>query len=167
MLLLQVVTVFLVGVAMSLALAHALEFPGKMRLSKESYLATQSIYYPGFTIGGFGEALAVIATLALTISMPRGTAAFWWAFSGFVAMLIMHGIFWTVTQRANRQWVAGLPLTGAAQRFFFLGSRPSERRRQDWEWWRNIWEYSHIVRSVFAAIGLISITVAIALHGGR
>jgi hypothetical protein len=49
-LLLEVVTVFLVAVAMALALAHALEFPGKMRLSKEDYLATQSIYYPVATL---------------------------------------------------------------------------------------------------------------------
>ncbi len=43
MLLLQVITVFLVAVAMSLALAHALEFPGKLRLSRQAYLATQTI----------------------------------------------------------------------------------------------------------------------------
>lgn len=69
MLLLEVVTVFLVAVAMSLALAHALEFPGKLRLNKEIYLATQTIYYPGFTIGGFGEGLGLVATLALAVSM--------------------------------------------------------------------------------------------------
>ena len=38
---------------MALALAHALERPGKMRLSKE--LAIQPIYYPGFTFGGTAE----------------------------------------------------------------------------------------------------------------
>jgi hypothetical protein len=51
----QVVTVFLVPVTMSLALAHALELPGKMRLNKETYIAVQTIYYPGFTYGGFGD----------------------------------------------------------------------------------------------------------------
>ena len=53
---LQVVTVISVSVAMALALAHALELPGKLRLTKEAYYAMQSIYYPGFTIGGIGEA---------------------------------------------------------------------------------------------------------------
>ena len=102
MLLLQVITVFLVAVAMSLALAHALEFPGKLRLSRQAYLATQTIYYPGFTIGGLGEGFGMIAALLLTIFMPPGTTAFWWSFSGFLALVIMHGIFWTVTQRVNR-----------------------------------------------------------------
>jgi hypothetical protein len=29
------------------ALAHALELPGKMRLTKDAYFAMQHIYYPG------------------------------------------------------------------------------------------------------------------------
>jgi hypothetical protein len=45
---LQVVTVISGSVAMALALAHALELPGKLRLTKEAYYAMQSIYYPGF-----------------------------------------------------------------------------------------------------------------------
>jgi hypothetical protein len=49
---LQVLTVILVAVAMALSLAHALELPGKMRLTKEVYYAMQPVYYPGFTIGG-------------------------------------------------------------------------------------------------------------------
>jgi hypothetical protein len=35
--LLQVLTVMVVSVAMGLALAHALEYPGKLRLSREEY----------------------------------------------------------------------------------------------------------------------------------
>jgi hypothetical protein len=64
-LVLQVVTVFLASVAMSLALAHVLELPGKMRLNKETYIAVQSIYYPGFTIGGLGEGVETLAALGL------------------------------------------------------------------------------------------------------
>ena len=44
MLVFEVITIFLVAVAMSMALAQALEYPGKMRLSRESYFATQSIF---------------------------------------------------------------------------------------------------------------------------
>jgi len=63
----QVVTVFVVSIAMSLALAHALELPGKMRLNKETYVTVQSIYYPGFTLGGVSEPLGIAATLILVI----------------------------------------------------------------------------------------------------
>jgi len=38
---LQVVTVLLVAAAMALTLAHALELPGKMRLTKDVYYAMQ------------------------------------------------------------------------------------------------------------------------------
>jgi hypothetical protein len=49
---LQVVSVTLVAVALAFSLAHAAEFPGKLRLSQKAYLAVQPIYYSGFTIGG-------------------------------------------------------------------------------------------------------------------
>jgi hypothetical protein len=49
---LQVVTIMVVSVAMALSLAHTLELPGKLRLTKEQYLAIQQIYYPGFSYGG-------------------------------------------------------------------------------------------------------------------
>ena len=75
LLLLQIVTVFLVGVAMSMALAHALEYPGKMRLDESTYMAVQTIYYPGFTIGGIGELLAVV-TLILALVMRSGARPF-------------------------------------------------------------------------------------------
>jgi hypothetical protein len=69
---LQVLSVCLVAVAMSLALAHALELPGKMRLHKEAYLATQPIYYPGFTVaGGIGEAGGMVTTLILLLLTPH------------------------------------------------------------------------------------------------
>jgi hypothetical protein len=48
---LQLVSVVLVSAAYALALAHVLELPGKLRLDRNTYLAVQQIYYPGFTIG--------------------------------------------------------------------------------------------------------------------
>jgi hypothetical protein len=60
---LEVLAVILAAVTMSLALAHALELTGKLRLSKEHYLAVQAIYYPGFTIAGIAEVGSIIAAL--------------------------------------------------------------------------------------------------------
>jgi len=158
---LQVITVFLVAIAMGLSLAHALEYPGKMRLSREHYLATQTIYYPGFTIGGVFEALGVLAALALVLVMPQGSTPFWWSLAGFLALTVMHAVFWIITQPVNRYWASNLKLSTAGQRFF--GASES-LRTDDWERLRNRWEYSHIVRSVFAAIGLICVTIAIVQH---
>jgi len=53
---LQVLTVLLASIGMAMALAHALELPGKLRLDKETYLAIQPINYPGFTVArGIGK----------------------------------------------------------------------------------------------------------------
>lgn len=57
---LQILTLLAVAVTMALALAHALELQGKMRLSKEAYYAVQPIYYPGFTFAGFAEPFGLL-----------------------------------------------------------------------------------------------------------
>src|ERR671916_3284396 len=88
-LIIQVVTVFLVAVAMSLSLAHALELPGKMRLDRDTYVAVQGIYYPGFTYGGLGEGLGMVATLVLLLLTSSNSPAFWWTLVSFVALLAM------------------------------------------------------------------------------
>jgi hypothetical protein len=69
MALLKICAVMIVAVAMDMVLAHALELPGKLQLSKEQYLAVQAIYYPGFTFGGITEPLGVIVT-ALLVWLP-------------------------------------------------------------------------------------------------
>ena len=45
---LQVLTILIGSIAMALSLAHALEFPGKLRLIYETY-NMQMIFYPGYT----------------------------------------------------------------------------------------------------------------------
>ena len=69
----------LVAVAMTFPLAHAAEFPGKRRLTKEEYFAIQQIYYPGFTFGGLvGEFGGLVTTFLLTVLTPIDDAPFWW-----------------------------------------------------------------------------------------
>ena len=74
---LQVLALMLAAITMGLSLAHALEFPGKRRLSKEQYLIAQRIYYPGFTVGGLAEPAVIVATLALLTLTPWATQRFW------------------------------------------------------------------------------------------
>jgi hypothetical protein len=89
---LQVLTILAVSIAMALSLAHALEFPGKLRLSRETYLNMQMIYYPGFTIGGMeGEGGGLLATLALLWSTENAVA---WRLilAALLCLLVMHAI---------------------------------------------------------------------------
>ncbi|HYD06433.1 MAG TPA: DUF1772 domain-containing protein [Reyranella sp.] len=138
-------SIVLAAVGMGLSLAHALELPGKRRLDREHYLAVQTIYVPGFGIGGFfGEGLAIAATLVLTILTPTGTTGFWLTLAALGCLLVEHGIFWFVTQPVNRFWGKPLP--------------PDS----DWKALRDRWEASHVARAVFAALAfLLLLTVAI------
>jgi hypothetical protein len=167
LLVLQVVTVFFAAVAMSLSLAHALELPGKMRLEKDTYLALQEIYYPGFTYGGLGEGLGMVATLLLLFLTPADSPAFWWILTAFIALLAMHAVYWLVTHPVNKFWLKDTRLQGLGGEFFALDpmkkGTAAEADAEGWMKLRDKWEYSHVLRAVLAAIALISLIVATAL----
>ena len=102
---LQVPTILAVSIAMALSLAHALEFPGKLRLSKETYLNMQMIYYPGFTIGGMvGEAGGLLATVAL-LWATENTVAWRLILAALLCLFVMHAIYWLVIHPVNNFWL--------------------------------------------------------------
>ncbi len=155
----------LVAVPMALSLAHALELPGKLRLPKDAYLATQTIYYPGFTIGGIGEGIGLIATLVLVILTPTGGTAFWLTLGAFVALLAMHAVYWIVTHPVNNFWLKDFELKGAGAGFFFFDplKRDATSRGADWTTLRDRWEYSHVVRAGLGLLGLALLVTAVAV----
>lgn len=155
---LQVAALLLVAVAMALPLAHALELPGKWRLSKEDYLAMQPVYYPGFTLGGLAEPLSLLVLLLLLFVSPRTGAALWLTGGAFVALLAMHGAYWLLTHPVNNFWLkdAALPRAGAGFFAFDPLGRHEAAGQPPWRHLRNRWEFSHVVR---AALGLTSLTL--------
>jgi hypothetical protein len=158
---LQVLTALLVAGAMALPLAHALELPGKMRLSKDAYLAMQPIYYPGFTIGGgVGEAGGMIATLILVFLTPTGSTAFWLTLGAFLALLAMHAAYWILTHPVNNFWLKDFELKGFGAGFFAFDplKRGAGSHAPDWTVLRDRWEHSHVVR---AGLGLLSLTLLV------
>lgn len=167
-LLLQVMTVSLVSVAMALALAHALELPGKLRLDKNAYLAIQPIYYPGFTIGGgIGEGGGIAATLTLLLLTPPHARAFPWTLLAFAALVAMHAAYWIFTHPVNKFWLREHELTGFSGGFFqFDPARrqgPDAAGDDDWKRIRDKWEYSHVLRAVLAGLGFVFLVIAVAL----
>jgi hypothetical protein len=159
--LLQISAVVCVAIAMALALAHALELPGKMRLGKEAYMLVQPIYYPGFTIGaGIGEAGGMLLLLALLAFTPFSTTRFWWTLAAFLFLLAMHLTYWFATHPVNQFWVKDIELKGLGATFFSLFA-PAMESGADWTKLRDIWEYSHVGRAVLAMLSLISLMVAV------
>ena len=165
---LQVLSVFLVSIAMALALAHALELPGKMRLGKEAYLIVQPIYYPGFTTAaGFGEGGGMIATLVLLVLSPAQSAAFWWTLAALIALVAMHAAYWLLTHPVNKFWLRDQQLQGFGAGFFAFDplkrSAPAAPHEDSWKSYRDRWEYSHVLRALLAAISLITLVTSVAL----
>ncbi|UYG04412.1 hypothetical protein OCT51_03370 [Halomonas sp. LR3S48] len=155
---LSLATLLLVAVTMGLSLAHALEFPGKLRLDEPTYRAVQAIYYPGFTIGGLiGEFGGMLALIVLLILTPTNAERFWWIAAALGFLLLGHAVYWIVTHPVNAAWLKNTSLTGASQMFFGLFSSPDA----DWQHMRNLWEYSHVARAILHMLGFISMALAL------
>jgi hypothetical protein len=155
---LQVIAVMLVAVSLALSLAHALELPGKLRLRKETYLAVQQIYYPGFTIGGIAEPLGIIALLLLLVLLPHFDEQFWLTAAALGALAASHAIYWFVTHPVNGFWTKGIKLSGPGAAFFNLFATDVAG---DWSSMRDVWEYSHLGRAICAALSLFLLACAI------
>lgn len=119
---LQILTTIVVAVAMSLALAHALELPGKMRLTKDVYYAVQPMYHPGFTIGGISEPAGLLLTIVLLLITPSQSPAFWLAAAVLVGLIGMQAVYGLVTHAVNNFWLRARNLAVPAP-----NSSPSER----------------------------------------
>lgn len=166
LLILKITCVLLTSLSMSLSLAHALELPGKLRLDKEAYLTVQKIYYPGFTVGGFGEVLGLVAILALLWWTPTESAAFKWTLASFATLLATHITYWVLTHPVNNFWLKDSNLKGLSASFFGTSrdqhAAPKADEANVWKHFRNRWEFSHVVRAVLAMASLILLVVAIA-----
>jgi hypothetical protein len=161
MVLLQIITTLCVAIAMATALAHALELPGKLRLTREQYETVQPIYFPGFTIAGMSEPLSVVLLGVLVLLTSPETTAFWLSVGAFVAMVVMHSVFWFMTQPVNKRWMRNVELKGASGAFFKAG--PSIALSNDWRASRNRWERSHVVRTVLSFVALTLLVVSSSL----
>lgn len=161
---LQVLAVLSVAIAMALALAHALEWPGKMRLSKQQYLDVQPIYYPGFTFGGIAEPAGILLTLVLLLLTPKGGAVFWLTGAALLALILMHAVYWLLTHPVNNFWLKDFKLKDASARFFSLGAlRDENAPPPEWKTLRDRWEFSHAVRAGFGVTSLILLVSAVAV----
>lgn len=155
----QVLTLLLVAVAMATALAHALEFPGKLRLQESAYKAVQPIYYPGFTAAGLvGEAGGMLATLIMAV-LTWGFPGFPLALGAFLAMVIMHAIYWVFTHPVNNFWLDETRMGRAGTSFFSFGVDRSKEQPEDWTRLRDRWEYSHVARAVFATLAFLFLAI--------
>ena len=124
-------------------LAGVLEVPGDMRLSRQHFVAVKGLYYPGFTIAGAAEPLALLAIAALLASLPFATAPFWLAALTLAAEAVAHLLYWVLIVPMNGVWLAG-----AAGRATAAG--PLQDR----------WERAHVGRSVASTAAFVLLVAA-------
>jgi anthrone oxygenase-like protein len=153
---LQVAAIVLSAVVLTTALAHALELPGKLRLSREQYLAVQPIYYPGFTIAGVAEPLLIVALIALMIATPPGGR--FWLVAAFGAFVVVHAIYWVLIHPVNNFWIKDFDLARPGRGLFAFGAQ--DQSATDWTALRDRWEYAHLARAVVALIGFMLLVSA-------
>jgi hypothetical protein len=158
--------VITVALAMALAVAHALELPGKMRLPREVYFAVQRIYYPGFTVAGMSEPASIALTIALLFLTPADSVAFGLTLAALLCLIVMHVVFWVFVQPVNKVRVQGETLGRVGAGFFAVG-RPLEDRGQPLKWTtlRDRWEFAHLARAGLAVTCFILLVLANASGG--
>ena len=124
------------------AMAHLLELPNKINLSREDYLTVQQIYR-GWNLLGFVVAGALLSTLALTITVRQERRAFVFALIAFLCIVGTQVVFWSYTYPANQ----------ATNNWTTLPENWAELRRQ--------WEYSHATSAVLNLAALVALILSV------
>jgi hypothetical protein len=129
------------ALALAPALAHLLELPNKIGLSKDDYLTVQQIYR-GWALLGFVVAGALLSNLILAISV-RKKKAFVLTLTAFLCIVGTQVVFWTFTY----------PTNAATDNWTMLPA--------NWQQLRSQWEYSHAVSAVLNLIAFITLTLSV------
>jgi hypothetical protein len=130
------------ALALAPAMAHVLELPNKINLSREDYLTVQHIYR-GWAFLGFVVAGALLSTLALTLTVRKEHKAFMFAFIALLCIAGTQVVFWTYTYPANQ----------ATHNWTMLPDNWVELRRQ--------WEYSHATSAVLNFVALVMLIFSV------
>jgi len=128
------------AVAFGGALAHALELPNKLSLSRESYFIVQGIYRGWWQLA-FVLLIEVAAMLAVLVMLRRQRAAFL-ALVALLGVAAAQLVFWTWTYPANvatRDWTV-IP--------------------ENWETLRQQWEFSHLAGAGFQLLAFCALVLA-------
>ena len=129
---------FIRALVLAPAIAHLLELPNKISLSRDDYLTVQQIY-KGWALLGFVVAGALLSTLLLTIMVRKQPKTFALTVVAFLCILGTQVMFWAFTFPANQQtsnWTV-LP--------------------ENWMTLRTQWEYSHATSAVLNLIAIIAL----------
>jgi len=130
------------ALALAPALAHLLELPNKIGLSRDDYLTVQQIYR-GWAVLGFAVAGALLSTLVLTIMVRKRRREFVPTLIAFLCIVGTQVVFWTFTFPANQQTANWTMLP------------------DNWMALRAQWEYSHAASALLNLIAVIALIFSV------
>jgi hypothetical protein len=147
MTLLRFAALLFAALALGPALAHLLELPNKIGLTREEYLAVQQIY-AGWWMLGIVVLGALLSSLALAIAARRRRREFIPALIAFLCIAGTQAIFWTFTYPANEQTANWTMLP------------------EQWRALRAQWEYSHAAGALLNLGAFIALACAVLARPG-
>ncbi|MGZ8197619.1 MAG: DUF1772 domain-containing protein [Burkholderiales bacterium] len=126
------------ALALAPALAHLLELPNQIGLTRVEYLIVQQIYR-GWALLGFVVFGALLSTLALALLARRRPREFRTALIAFLCIVGTQVVFWTFTYPTNQATLNWTVLP------------------ENWMVLRSQWEYSHAASAILNLIALIAL----------
>jgi hypothetical protein len=118
--------------------AHVLEMPAKLRVPGSLWVKFQHTLYRSFaTVGGFVEVGAIVITAALAYTVRDHEVSL--SYVG-AALSLQSLAFFAV----------GLGITNPVNAR--TAGWSAHALPDDWMHWRNLWEYSHLIRFVLHAL---------------
>ncbi len=130
------------ALALGGALAHALELPNKIGLTRDDYFMVQGVYR-GWDRLALLLAVEVASMLAVVALYRRQRPVIQWAVVAIVALCAAQAVFWIFTFPANQ----------ATQNWTVAPA--------NWEGLRRQWEYSHLAGAGFQGAAMAALIVAV------
>ena len=134
------------ALALGGALAHALELPNKIGMSREDYFIVQRAYH-GWNRLAYSLAVELAGMLAVIWLYRAEPRVLWLALVALVCLFAAQAIFWIWTFPANQatsNWTT---------------------QPDNWERWRREWEYSHLVGALFQTLAMTALIIAVLRRG--
>ena len=131
-----------VALALTPAMAHLLELPNKMTLSREEYLIVQQIYR-GWALLGIVIFAALLSTLILALRVRHNRRIFALTLTALVCIAGSLVVFFAFTYPANQ----------VTNNWTHLPENWLELRRQ--------WEYSHATGAALYLIALVTLQLSV------
>jgi hypothetical protein len=136
------VSLLFTALALSAAMAHLLELPNKITLSKEDYRIVQQLYR-GWSLLGIIVVVAFLSTLSVAIMIRHQRKVFFLTLTALLCIVATQIIFWVFTFPINQQ----------TKNWTFLPVNWLDLRKQ--------WEYSHATSAGLNLVALSALILAL------